>query len=119
MSNRRVAIVAGGHLACTVRAFDRNSDFPEDFPVPAVIVTVPSNIPLTSPDPSTLAMETLLDDQLNSVPSIALPFRSNASATNCSVSPATTVSTAGETTTESTECTTDTSPRRLHRPLLL
>ena len=60
----------------------------------------PSVTPRTSPDPSTVATDESLDDQVNAAPSTRCSLWSNASATSRSVSPTETVSAGGDTTTE-------------------
>ena len=69
-------------------------------------VAVPSATPVTSPEASTVATETSLDDHPNSAPSTRCAFSSNASAVSRNVSPGATVSAAGDTTTEPADCMT-------------
>ena len=74
----------------------------------AVISAWPAATPVTRPESSTVATSVSLDAHSNSASAISWPLLSTASAERCRVSPATTVSSAGDTVTELTLWATDT-----------
>lgn len=68
----------------------------------AVIVEVPAAMPVTRPDPFTVAALVLLDDQVMVRPDSTFPFASFETAVSCVVAPACTLAALGDTATDAT-----------------